>query len=223
MACSTAAILDTVQSSPESAFRFSAPYPVQLRGSAFARWVLGLFGWKVEFEGLPALQGVLIVYPHTSNWDFVVLILAKWSVGLRASFWGKDTLFRIPLFGRWLRWIGGEPVVRDAPGGVVGQAVESFRQHRARGEFFWLGLSPEGTRKRTDGWRSGFYQTALQADVPLGLAQLDFGKRKVVVHNFIRLTGDAAADMRRIAASFDGVQGQNPDNASPICFTGKQP
>ena len=217
--CSTAATLDTVQSSPE----FVAPYPVQLRGSPLARWVLGLFGWKVEFDGLPSPQGVLIVYPHTSNWDFVVLILAKWAVGLRASFWGKDTLFRIPLFGRWLRWIGGEPVIRDAPRGVVGQAVDAFQTHKARGDFFWLGLSPEGTRKRSDGWRSGFYQTALQADVPLGLAQLDFGKRKVVVRNFIRLSGEVAADMRRIAASFDGVRGQNPENASPIRFADKQP
>ena len=105
---------------------------------------------------------------------------------------------------------------------MVGQAVDALKAHKERGDFFWLGLSPEGTRKRTDGWRSGFYQTALQADVPLGLAQLDFGKRKVVVHNFIRLSGEVAADMRRIAASFDGVLGQNPENASPIRFAEKQ-
>ena len=217
--CNTAATLDTVQSSPE----FAAPFPVKFRGSLLARWVLGLLGWTVEFDGLPSPQGVLIVYPHTSNWDFIVLILAKWSVGLRASFWAKDTLFRIPLFGRWLRWIGGEPVIRDAPRGVVGQAVDVFQVHKARGDYFWLGLSPEGTRKLTLGWRSGFYQTALQADVPLGLVQLDFGRRKVVVRNFVRLSGEVAADMRRIAASFDGVRGQNPENASPICFVDKQP
>jgi 1-acyl-sn-glycerol-3-phosphate acyltransferase len=215
--------LDTVPSSPDLSPDFAPPYPVQLRGSLLARWVLQLFGWDVEFEGLPARQGVLIIYPHTSNWDFIVLILAKWSVGLRASFWGKDTLFRVPLFGRWLRWIGGEPVIRDAPRGVVGQAVDALKAHKARGDFFWLGLSPEGTRKRTGGWRSGFYQTTLQADVPLGLAQLDFGKRRVVVRNFIRLTGEVAADMRRIATSFDGVRGQNPESASPICFADKQP
>ena len=196
---------------------------MQLQGSALARWVLKLLGWRVEFDGLPAAQGVLIVYPHTSNWDFVVLVLAKWSVGLHASFWGKDSLFRIPLFGRWLRWIGGEPVVRDAPGGVVAQCVASIQNHKARGDFFWLGLSPEGTRKWTAGWRSGFYQTALQSDVPLGLAQLDFGTRRVVVRQFIRLCGDVAADMQRIAASFDGVRGQNPANAAPITLIGSKP
>ena len=58
------------------------PHPVQLRGSPLARWVLALFGWRVRFDGLPALQGVFAVYPHTSNWDFIVAILAKWAVGL---------------------------------------------------------------------------------------------------------------------------------------------
>lgn len=193
---------------------------MQLQGSAFARWVLKCFGWRVEFDGLPSQQGVLIVYPHTSNWDFVVLILAKWAVGLRASFWGKDSLFKVPLFGAWLRWIGGEPVTRDAPGGVVGAAVASIQAHKEKGDFFWLGLSPEGTRKRTEGWRSGFYQTALQADIPLGLAQLDFGRRRVVVRQFIRLSGDSAADMQRIASAFEGVRGQTPQNASPITLIG---
>jgi 1-acyl-sn-glycerol-3-phosphate acyltransferase len=189
---------------------------VQLRGSPLARWVLQLFGWDVEFEGLPALQGVLIVYPHTSNWDFIVLILAKWSVGLQLSFWGKDTLFRIPLFGRWLRWVGGQPVIRNSPRGVVGQAVDTMAGHKARGQYFWLGLSPEGTRKWTAGWRSGFFQTALQAGVPLALVQLDFGSRKVVARQFLWLSGDIAVDMQRLAGRFQGVRGQNPENAAPI-------
>ena len=91
----------------------SAPHPVQLRGNAVA---LRMLGWRVEFNGLPALQGVMVVYPHTSHWDFIVAILAKWAVGLRLRFWAKDTLFRIPLFGPWLKWVGGVPVVRHAPG-----------------------------------------------------------------------------------------------------------
>lgn len=210
-------------SSPELSRDYAPPFPVQLRGSAFARWLLNLFGWRVDFEGLPAKQGVLIVYPHTSNWDFVVLIMAKWSVGLQLSFWAKDTLFHVPLFGRWLRWVGGEPVIRNAPRGVVGQAVDALANHKAAGDYFWLGLSPEGTRKLTEGWRSGFYQTALQADVPLVLVQLDFGKKRVVANRVLNVTGDADADMQRIASMFVGVFGQNPQSASPIRLMGKQP
>lgn len=189
---------------------------IALRGNRFARWILQRFGWQVFFDGLPALQGVVVIYPHTSNWDFVVLVLAKWSVGLPASFWGKDTLFRIPLFGHWLRWIGGLPVRRNAPQGVVGQAIEALLTAKRSGALLWWGLSPEGTRKTTPGWRSGFYQTALGAQVPLALARLDFARKEVRVTDFVQLTGDVAHDMAKIRSVYAGVVGHHPASASPI-------
>ena len=195
---------------------FPKPYPVQFAGNGLARWLLRRLGWTVRFEGLPALQGVLAVYPHTSNWDFVVLIIVKWAVGISVHFWGKDTLFRIPLFGRWLAWIGGVPVQRTSARGVVGQAVDQFERARAAGEYFWLALAPEGTRKKTAGWRSGFYQTAVQAKLPLGLVRLDFCKREVDVLDFIQLTGNEGQDFERIAKSFEGAVGRVPGNAAPI-------
>lgn len=189
---------------------------ITLRGNRFARWVLQLLGWRVAFDGLPAPQGVIIIYPHTSNWDFVVLVLAKWAVGLSASFWGKDTLFRIPMFGRWLRWIGGIPVLRNAPQGVVGQAIEALQHAKQQGRILWLGLSPEGTRKPTAGWRSGFYQTALGAQVPVGLVRLDFAKREVRVMDFVTLTGDQAQDMAQIRQAYAGVVAYRPAWMAPI-------
>src|SRR5512144_1637445 len=140
--------------------------PVQLRGSAMARWLLRLANWEVRFHGLPAAQGVAIVYPHTSNWDFAVGVLAKWCVGIPVTFWGKDSLFRIPLFGRWLRWLGGRPVDRQSARGIVGQMADEMSVAKQAGEFMWLALSPEGTRARQEGWRSGFYHVALAAQVP---------------------------------------------------------
>jgi 1-acyl-sn-glycerol-3-phosphate acyltransferase len=195
---------------------FSKPYPVQFAGNGLARWLLRRLGWTVRFEGLPALQGVLAVYPHTSNWDFVVLVIVKWAVGIPVRFWGKDTLFRIPLFGRWLAWLGGVPVERTSARGVVAQAVDQFEQARIAGEYFWLALAPEGTRKKIAGWRSGFYQTAVQAKVPLGLVRLDFCRHEVDVLDFIQLTGDEGQDFARIAKSFEGVVGRVPGNAAPI-------
>jgi 1-acyl-sn-glycerol-3-phosphate acyltransferase len=124
----------------------STDFPVQFQGSALARRILGLLGWQVHFRGLPALHGVIVVYPHTSNWDFPVGLLAKWAMGLEAKFLGKHTLFRIPLFGAWLRWLGGVPVDRRAAGGVVEQMVEMFARKKSAGEYFWLALTPEGTR-----------------------------------------------------------------------------
>lgn len=181
-----------------------------------ARWLLQMAGWRVMFEGLPGPQGVFVVYPHTSNWDFIVLVLAKWAVGLQINFWGKDSLFRIPLFGSWLRWIGGIPVLRDSPQGVVGQAVEVIRRKREHNDYFWLGLSPEGTRRLSGGWRSGFYQAALQTSVPLGVFSIDFVRKVVDARCFIALTGDLQRDMERIRAILQGVQGCRPENAAPI-------
>ncbi len=195
---------------------YPRPFMLQFRGSTLARWVLACFGWKVNFGGFPALQGMVAVYPHTSNWDFVVMILAKWAMGVPASFWGKDKLFRIPLFGAWLRWVGGVPVDRTSARGVVGQAVDLIDSCKRNDEYFWLGLAPEGTRRMIPGWRSGFYRTALQARIPLGLARLDYSRREVTLLDFIALTGDEAADMARIASVYLGVLGKSPENAAPI-------
>jgi 1-acyl-sn-glycerol-3-phosphate acyltransferase len=195
---------------------YPRPFSLQFRGSALARWVLARFGWTVYFEGFPALQGLVTVYPHTSNWDFVVMILAKWAMGVPASFWGKDKLFRIPIFGAWLRWVGGVPVDRTSPRGVVGQAVDLMLSKKADHEYFWLGLAPEGTRRKIGGWRSGFYRTALQAKIPLGLARLDYARREVTLLDFIALTGDETHDLARIADVYQGAQGKIPGHAAPI-------
>ena len=190
--------------------------PLTFDGSRLARAALRLCGWRVVCEGLPARQGVVIVYPHTSNWDFVWAMLAKWALGVPVTFWGKATLFRIPLVGRWLRWLGGIPVVRDAPNGVVGQMAQRLREARERDEFMWLGLSPEGTRRLTPGWRSGFHQVALQADVPVVLAYLDYPRREVGLESAWRLSGDAAADMACFAGCLHGRMGKRADQAAPV-------
>ena len=195
---------------------YPPPYPVQFRGSRIARFLLGLIGWRVMFEGFPARQGVAIVYPHTSNWDFPVMVLVKWTTGIQACFWAKDSLFRVPVFGPWLRFLGGVPIDRRSSRGVVGSMVDHIVRCKDEERYFWLGLSPEGTRKLTAGWRSGFYQVAHQADVPLALIRLDYGQKEVRVDSFIRLTGDVTADYARLMRQFDGVVGCRPEQAAPI-------
>lgn len=190
--------------------------PVTFRGSRLARLVLRAAGWRVRFDGLPSRQGVLVVYPHTSNWDFLVGILAKWSIGIPVTFWAKDSLFRIPVFGPWLRRRGGVPVVRTGASGAVADMAQRFAAEREAGRLFWLALAPEGTRKALPGWRSGFYRVTLAAGVPLGLAALDWGRREVRVTEFLQLTGEEAADLARIAAAYDGVRGCRAANAAPV-------
>lgn len=208
--------MTTEQGRAQTYSDFTKPYAYQFRGSALARSLLRLLGWQVHFEGFPTLHGIAVVYPHTSNWDAPVMFLAKWVCGVQVMFWGKDTLFRIPLLGLWLRWIGGVPVNRTSKEGVVGQVVALFSQHQADNTYFWLGLAPEGSRKHNPGWRSGFYQTALKAQVPLCLIKLDYGQRQISVRDFMLLTGDSSLDMARIASIYRGVQGLVPSNASPV-------
>jgi 1-acyl-sn-glycerol-3-phosphate acyltransferase len=190
--------------------------PVQLAGSALARACLRLAGWTLQFDGLPGKQGVIAVYPHTSNWDFVLGIFAKWAMGIPATFWGKESLFRVPLLGRWMRWLGGVPVDRTSPRGIVADMVERMNQARTEDRFLWLALAPEGTRSLKPGWRSGFYQVACGAGVPLALAHLDFGHKRVGITAFLQLSGDREADMRAIAAQLESVRGSRPELASPI-------
>jgi len=202
---------------------YAPPLACQFQGSAWARRVLALFGWTVRFQGLPARQGVLIVYPHTSNWDFLVMMLAKWSLGVTVSFWAKAALFRIPLFGRWLVSVGALAVRRSVSQGAVAQATDALCRAKAAQQFLWLGLSPEGTRRYTPGWRSGFYRCAVAADVPLGLVRLDYARREVVATQFIRLSGERVPDMARIARYFEGVQGLRAAQATPIVLLDKSP
>lgn len=192
------------------------PYPVQFRGSRLALWVLRLLGWRMDFQGLPTQQGVIVVYPHTSNWDFPIALLLKWALGIRVQFWSKDTLFRIPLFGRWLRWVGGIPISRSVPHGVVGHMTALMKQKKAQGQYFWLAVAPEGTRRLTDGWRSGFYQVALQAGVPVGLAGLDYSRKRLVFLDFVRLTGDEEQDLARMALSLQDCRGLHQERAAPV-------
>ena len=185
-------------------------------GSAVARALMRFFGWRLEFDGLPGMQGVAMVYPHTSNWDFVVGIMAKWAFGLQVRFWAKDSLFRVPLFGRWLRWIGGIAVVRSNRHGLVGDTVRQMSEASQRGELFWLAVTPEGTRSLASGWRSGAYQVALQAGVPVGLAYFDYPTRTLGFTHFVQLGGDPQADLALMAEHLAHRRGKRPELASPI-------
>ncbi len=196
--------------------RYPQPFSERPQGSRLARAILALLGWTIAFDGVPARQGVIIAYPHTSNWDFLVLVLAKWAIGLQVHFWGKDSLFRIPVFGAWLRWLGGVPVIRGSSQGVVGDMVQTMQTARQDNTFYWLALAPEGTRSHTSGWRSGFYQVAVGAGIPLGLACLDVRRKHVEVTDFLQLSGNMEADMEAIRSSLTRAYGFNPLQASPI-------
>lgn len=182
-------------------------------GAKLGAGLMRLIGWRLVYVPPPQPKSVIIVYPHTSNWDFVVGFIARSVAGIRCHFAAKDTLFR-GLFGRWLARVGGIPVNRREPTGFVGQLVREF----ARRDEFHVVFTPEGTRSRTEHWKSGFYRLALAVKVPLGLAFIDYGAREVGIGAWLDLTGDEEADLERIRAFYAGKRGRRHELAGPIRF-----
>ena len=166
--------------------------------------LLALLGWRVE-GAMPDLRKfVVAIAPHTSNWDFVIGLAAMLALDLRIAFLGKHTLFRWP-FGALFRWMGGIPVDRSSPHGVVGDSVAAFSRMERR----ILAIAPEGTRHGASHFRSGFLQIARGAGVPVVLASLDYAARCVRLGPWFEPGADVEADRRRTEAFFAPVRGKN--------------
>ncbi len=170
------------------------------------RAALSLLGWRFEGVVPNASRCVLIVAPHTSNWDFVIGIAAMLALGLDARWIGKDSLFRPPL-GTLLRWLGGTPVDRDAPEGVVDDAVRQLRQ----ADRLFLTLSPEGTRRKVDRWKTGFHRMARGAGVPIWPVALDHGHKAVVLMPLFPPTDDLEGDVRALRALYSPHMARYPE------------
>lgn len=174
-----------------------------------AAW-LALWGWKIEFVSPPD-KAVIVFYPHTSNWDFFIGIMARASLGLAIHWVAKDSIFRWPVKGL-LRWLGGIPVNRRQSTGFVRQIENEF----ASAEQFHLVIAPEGTRSLTPGWKSGFYHVARAAQVPVGLGFIDYPSKRIGILGFMTLSGDEAADMARMAAAYADFRGKFPALQGPV-------
>jgi 1-acyl-sn-glycerol-3-phosphate acyltransferase len=187
-----------------------------------ARAALGAFGWQVVYAAPPAPRGILIVYPHTSNWDFVIGLLAKWAVGLPVRWVGKETLFRGiagATLGRLLRWWGGRPVDRRHASGAVCQLARLMRSE----PWFWLALSPEGTRRFQDHLRSGFYHLALELQVLVGLGFIDYRRKSIGVLHYVLMSGEASADLDLLRSYYADKRGLHPQQAATIAFRAASP
>jgi len=165
-----------------------------------------LMGWKQNgsFPHIP--KCVIIVAPHTSWVDFVVGLLIRKIVNQKINFIGKKSLFKPP-FGWLFRYLGGTPVDRSKNEDTVASISRIFNSR----EEFRLSLSPEGTRKKVDKWRSGFYYIAKAAKVPIVMVAFDFGKKEVKISDPIWPTNDKEADFRTYMEFYKGVEGKIPE------------
>jgi len=168
---------------------------------AVCRTLLRAGGWRVEGEFPPLAKQVCIVAPHTSNWDFIVGILAVFAIGIDVRFLIKHTVFWPPL-GWFLAWCGGIPVNRSAPQGLVAQAVDIIE----RSPRIFLVVTPQGTRKGVQ-WKSGFYRIAYDARVPIFPVVFDGPAKRIRFLAPFTPGGDYDADLPRLLALYEGVQG----------------
>jgi 1-acyl-sn-glycerol-3-phosphate acyltransferase len=179
---------------------------------AVARVVLAAMGWKAEGSPPQVDKAVVIAAPHTALVDGLLVNAFAWYFGLRIHWMVKHTVFGGPVRDRFLRWLGAVAVDRTAPQDLVGQMVDQFG---ARDRFL-LVIPPSGTRSHRDHWKSGFYVIAREAKVPVVCSFLDFSRKVGGFGPTLELSGDVRADMDRIRAFYEPIQGKYPDKKSAI-------
>ncbi len=177
------------------------PPSIPRRGGALTRAVghlmLGLLGWRVEGTLPDRRKIVAIVAPHSSNLDFLIAIGLVFTWNLRVRYIGKKELFRFPL-GPIMRWLGGIPIDRKNPRGVIDQVVAEID----RSDQILLGIAPEGTRTQGVRWKSGFYWMATRSEAAIMPVCLDWSRRVIGILPPVEPSGDAKADLARIVGIF---------------------
>lgn len=165
-----------------------------------------LLGWKLIGTLDESIKKcIVIVIPHTANVDFLIALLVRGIMNVEINFVGKKELFAFP-FGYYFRSVGGAPLDRSGGKNNVDATAELFKQHKT----FRLALSPEGTRKKVNELRTGFYYIALNANVPIIPVAFDYGKKEVKVGEAITVTGNYDEDMKVILPFYKNVKGKNP-------------
>lgn len=162
--------------------------------------------WKLTGRSAPDRPTVLIGAPHTSNWDFVLMLAIAWRLGVDVRWLGKNSLFtgwRGPI----MRRLGGIPVDRADPGRVVTDVVAQI----SSGEVFGLVVTPDGTRGANSHWKSGFYRIARDAGMPVTLGFVDRTTMTTGLGPTFELTGDVSSDMNRIRTFYADKAGFRPE------------
>ena len=179
------------------------------------KWILAslykLSGWKVQGKKPELKKYVIIVAPHTSNWDFFVGWGARNVIGFYPNFLAKKELFKIPLVGWFLSAIGGVPVDRKSKRKsmqLVDQVVDLYKER----EEFIMTITPEGTRSYSPKWKTGFYRIAVQAEVPIVKIGFDYATKTVFVDKPFYPSGDMEKEMEEIKDYFRQFTGKNPED-----------
>lgn len=169
-------------------------------------FIFKLFGWgfKGSFESIPS-KYIIIVAPHTSNWDFPIGIFVRSIARIdKTKFLGKSQLFKFP-YGFVFKAMGGYPVVRTKDNNLVDTVVKIFNSK----DEFSIGLAPEGTRSKVNRLKTGFYHIAKKANIPIVLVGFDYPTKKIVIEQPFYPTSDIVADFKHFIQFFSSIEGKN--------------
>lgn len=171
--------------------------------------IVRLFGWKFDLPPADDWKRlhhcVLIEAPHTSIYDFLLGAACVWRLGLNGRFFIKKEFFVFPL-RHFMRWSGALPIDRGNPNNnMIGNAVKAL----AENDDISFIITPEGTRKKVKRFKRGFYEIAMQANVPIAVTYINYKTRHMGVGPLIEPTGDFDADMLRILELYTGVSPRN--------------
>lgn len=169
--------------------------------------LLRLLGWKVDGSTPDGIKKCVVVMgPHTSNWDFIIGKIAFSYYGVNAKFLIKKEAFVFG-FGWLLKRMGGVPVDRKKNNNITEQAVQMFKNS----DELFLIFTPEGTRKYNPNWKKGFYYIAQQANVPIYIAYMDYSKKIGGFHSHFEPTGDVEKDIEYIKSVLSQYKGKHPE------------
>ena len=174
---------------------------------AIARVALRAARWHTV--GTVPHRGILVGAPHTSNWDWVLTMLLAWDSRVQIRLLVKDSFFKGPL-APVMRWTGAVELDRDAPG----ETIRALLADAENDETFLLGIAAEGTRGKSEYWKSGFYRISQKTGIPITLAFIDKPSRRVGWGPTFEPTGDVRADMDRIRAFYADKTGLRPELAT---------
>ena len=184
--------------------------PLHLRGrwGSFFQWMgattLIYFGWQVSGNIPNEERIVIIAAPHTSNWDFVLAIAALFALNINIKWLGKDSLFR-PGLSWFFKWLGGIPVNRDNPAFLIDHVVKIVEKEKG----LVIGMSPEGSRKKVNRWKSGFLRIAEQTNSKILFLSIDSPSKTLKIGQIFEPSGNRENDLNFVMEYFKQFKGIN--------------
>ena len=188
--------------------------PERLRGSRskilriIARFGINISGWTISGNVPDEERIVIIAAPHTSNWDFILAMLAIFGLNIKVRWLGKNSIFK-PGFKKFFEWLGGIPVCRDNPTSLIENVVNIVKKERS----IVIAMTPEGTRKKVKRWKTGFLRIAKQTHSKILLISIDAPTKSIQIGKIFNPTGNSEEDLAYIQKYYSTFRGINPQKS----------